>query len=437
MRQVCTILAMVTKRRELVLLAIVALVPILGGCVALPPVPYAPSSLTAIAISPQQIDLSWKDNARMEKGFYVYRKRQRTGDYVKIVVLDANTTSYTDSFLDPGTTYWYKVAAYNDGGESNSSEEKSAITQGKIQSFFDLSTPENTIRSFYEALFLDDKEKTMECLSDKISEGYKEVIAVLGRVGIEQVMKEEPIIKTLFQDPAMTKEFLEMYRYEKEQVNKESFYVWWTIPGIVSTENDAFKIVKENNKWKIIGIRGTGDFILPGEEEEELAEEEIEELLKLYEKAEKNPDFYGERLLVVGPSEDAFKLEWNNEERKIYIIRYEGEEGKKKVDSSIYSYAFFDPFPSNLIGIDVFNDYPYPIETDYYKDRYYVISYGGNMYQTEIDTEWDLYRKVINPQEKKRVWIKYPASVSKIDIKGIIIKLAKSGIVVGLQKVPR
>ena len=126
MRQVCTILAMVTKRRELILLAIVALVPMLGGCVAPPPVPYAPSSLTAIAVSPQQIDLSWKDNARVENGFYVYRRT--TGSYRPIAALDPNTTSYSDSSLSPGTTYWYKVAAYNDGGKSDPSNEISATT---------------------------------------------------------------------------------------------------------------------------------------------------------------------------------------------------------------------------------------------------------------------------------------------------------------------
>lgn len=435
MRQGCTILAMVTKRRELILLAIVALVLMLSGCVAPPPVPDAPSGLTTIAVSPQQIDLSWKDNARVENGFYVYRRT--TGSYRPIAALDPNTTSYSDSSLSPGTIYWYKVTAYNDTGESDPCKERSATTEQEIQSFFDLSTPENTIRSYYEGIFLDNKEKVMECLSDKISEGYKEIIVSLGRVGIEQVMEEDPIIKTLLQDSATTKEFLEMYRYEKEQIDRESFYVWWTIPGIVSGENDAFKVVKEDNEWKIIGIRGVEDFYVPPEEREKKAYEEIEKILETYEEAERNPDFYGERLVVIGPPEDAFKLEWNNEEKQTYITRYKDEEGKKKIDSSIYSYAFFDPLPSNLIGIDLFNDYPYPIETDYYKDRYYVISYGGNMYQTEIDTEWDLYRKAINPQESKRIWIEYPPSVSKIDIKSIIIKLVKSGIVVGLQKIPR
>jgi len=117
---------MVTKRRKLVLLAIVALVLMLGGCVAPPPVPYAPSSLTAIAVSPQQIDLSWKDNARVENGFYVYRRT--TGSYRPIAALDPNTTSYSDSSLSPGTIYWYKVAAYNDGGESTQSNEINITT---------------------------------------------------------------------------------------------------------------------------------------------------------------------------------------------------------------------------------------------------------------------------------------------------------------------
>ncbi|HIH95967.1 MAG TPA: fibronectin type III domain-containing protein [Thermoplasmata archaeon] len=126
MKKVCTILIMTTKRKKLILLAILALALVLGGCVALPPVPPPPSNLTATAVSSQQIDLTWKDNSRIEKGFYVYRRT--IGGYGRIAALDPNTTSYSDSSLSLGTTYSYKVTAYNDGGESAPSNEINITT---------------------------------------------------------------------------------------------------------------------------------------------------------------------------------------------------------------------------------------------------------------------------------------------------------------------
>lgn len=116
------------KRRNCILLAIVSVVPIvLGGCLASPPSPFPPSELAATLVSPVEIDLSWKDNSPDEKYFYLYR-RKTTGRYVKIAILLPDTSSYRDSFPAPGTTYWYKVTAYNGGGESNSSKEISITT---------------------------------------------------------------------------------------------------------------------------------------------------------------------------------------------------------------------------------------------------------------------------------------------------------------------
>lgn len=120
------------KWKKWAFLAIVALVPILSGCegcdkkkYAPPPAPSAPSNLTAAVVSSTQINLNWKDNSTNEKGFYVYRRI--TGDYSRVAVLAANATSYSTTGLTPETTYWYKATAYNDGGESGSSNEVSIV----------------------------------------------------------------------------------------------------------------------------------------------------------------------------------------------------------------------------------------------------------------------------------------------------------------------
>jgi len=127
------------KGKIWIFLLILGLIPILTGCekydkkkhVAPPPAPSLPSNLSATAVSFTQINLTWKDNSANEEGFYVYRT---TGsNYRKVAILPANTTSYSDSSLTRETTYWYKVTAYNDGGESNSFNEASATTPADIE----------------------------------------------------------------------------------------------------------------------------------------------------------------------------------------------------------------------------------------------------------------------------------------------------------------
>jgi len=170
------------------------------------------------------------------------------------------------------------------------------------------------------------------------------------------------------------------------------------------------------------------------QEREKKVEQYVDTLIEEWEEAYKKPDFYGEKLIVASPPEEAFELFL--EGGKLYIDRYRGED-KPKVDYSICSYASFDPNFPNTLMIWLYNQSHFPIEMDYFKDRYYVQSYGRNIYQLEIDMEWDDYNKVMNPQDQKLIWVKYPTTISKTDIKNIVIKLARGNIVIALQKIPR
>ena len=92
--------------------------------------PAAPDGLSATAVSSSGIDLGWNDNSDNESSF----KIERSGDtdpltYTPLDTVNANVNSYSDTGLAALTTYWYRVSAFNDDGESAYSNEVSATTQ--------------------------------------------------------------------------------------------------------------------------------------------------------------------------------------------------------------------------------------------------------------------------------------------------------------------
>jgi hypothetical protein len=88
-----------------------------------------PTDLTATAVDQQAIDLTWTDNASVEKGYVVLRSTAIDGEYSVIATPGANTTSYHDTGLASGQEYWYLVAAVYPGDHwSDYSNYASATT---------------------------------------------------------------------------------------------------------------------------------------------------------------------------------------------------------------------------------------------------------------------------------------------------------------------
>jgi len=92
------------------------------------PAPAAPSGLSATAASSSGINLAWTDNSTDENGFRIERRTGASGTYAQIASVGANVTSYADTGLSASTTYYYRVRAYNTGGNSDYSNEVYAST---------------------------------------------------------------------------------------------------------------------------------------------------------------------------------------------------------------------------------------------------------------------------------------------------------------------
>ena len=91
------------------------------------PLPAAPTALSAQATGTATISLAFSDSADNEDGFKVYRS-ESGADFALHTVLDANTTTYLDNGLTPGTAYAYEVTAFNTAGESDASNTAMATT---------------------------------------------------------------------------------------------------------------------------------------------------------------------------------------------------------------------------------------------------------------------------------------------------------------------
>ena len=75
--------------------------------------PEAPSNLAAMVVTPTSITLDWQNNADNELGFQIQRATSSGGPRSVAGTVGTGVTSYTDTGLDPSTTYYYEVAAFN------------------------------------------------------------------------------------------------------------------------------------------------------------------------------------------------------------------------------------------------------------------------------------------------------------------------------------
>lgn len=84
-------------------------------------------NLTAIPRSPTTIALQWNDLATNESGFHVERSNDGVS-FIRFATTGANTAAYVVDGLTPGTSYLFRVRAFNDAGSSPYSNTASVMT---------------------------------------------------------------------------------------------------------------------------------------------------------------------------------------------------------------------------------------------------------------------------------------------------------------------
>lgn len=78
--------------------------------------PAAPTNLNAVTVSPSRIDLSWTGST----GAAGYKLERSTNgvDWTQVAATPANTTTFIDTALTPGTNFSYRVRASSSAGDS-------------------------------------------------------------------------------------------------------------------------------------------------------------------------------------------------------------------------------------------------------------------------------------------------------------------------------
>lgn len=99
--------------------------------------PLAPSELSAIAFTSDWINMTWTDNSDSEAGFEVERCQgtaafcgANPAQFAQIGQAGPNVDYYGDTGLPAGTTYSYRVRAFNVSGHSSYSNTSTATTLG-------------------------------------------------------------------------------------------------------------------------------------------------------------------------------------------------------------------------------------------------------------------------------------------------------------------
>ena len=99
--------------------------------------PSAPTGLSAALVFPHHVGLSWNANPEPDvAGYNVYRSTAPKGGYLKVTASPLPGTSFLDTAVAVGTTYYYKVTAVNAAGSEGKQSAVVAIAVAEVPDTF-------------------------------------------------------------------------------------------------------------------------------------------------------------------------------------------------------------------------------------------------------------------------------------------------------------
>lgn len=152
------------------------------------PVPSAPGSLSAAqsgSAPSSSLVLTWADTSSVESGFRIERS-SGGGAFSQVGQVGANVTTFTNSSLAAGTSYSYRVVAYNATGNSGYSNTATAQTAA--------STPTNTApsvsvsnplnnSSYPEGALISFSGSATDSQDGNLSSGLRWTSSLVGQIG--------------------------------------------------------------------------------------------------------------------------------------------------------------------------------------------------------------------------------------------------------------
>ena len=87
-----------------------------------------------------QLTATWVDTSNDETGFSIERATGASGNYAEIATVTAGVAAYTDSSVAAGTTYCYRVRAFNSAGYSAYSNASCNTPLGTVAAVYRQST---------------------------------------------------------------------------------------------------------------------------------------------------------------------------------------------------------------------------------------------------------------------------------------------------------
>ena len=94
-------------------------------------IPAAPTTLASTGVTTTSVSLSWTDGSSNENGFSIERLNGSTWSQIGWVA--DNVTTYTNTGLNPSTSYSYRVLAFNASGNSATTNVVTAYTAAASQ----------------------------------------------------------------------------------------------------------------------------------------------------------------------------------------------------------------------------------------------------------------------------------------------------------------